>query len=372
MTDAGDTALLIGDPNPANGTKILRKTIYGKTAVVIIMNKDLLILGIETSCDETACSVVKNGRAVLSNVVSSQIDIHKRYGGVVPEIASRNHVKDIDFVCGEALKTAAVSIKDIDAVAVSYGAGLLGALLVGVSFAKSLSQAQNLPLIKVNHIEGHICSNYLSYPDLKPPFVCLLASGGHTAVVLVDGYTTYKVLNCTVDDACGEAFDKVARTMGLEYPGGAKLDKLAQNGQNTLNFKSVVLNNGNFSYSGLKTAVLNYLNGQKQKGLPINEADVAMSFESAAIDGPVESALSQTKMHNLKSICVAGGVGANSHLRERITKRGKEEGVKVYLPELRFCGDNAAMIASRGYFSFVSNKDVADLTLNAVPTLRLQ
>ena len=336
------------------------------------MKKDVLILGIETSCDETACSVVKNGRIVLSDVIASQVDIHKIYGGVVPEIASRNHLKDIEPVAQKALTDAGVAMRDIDAVAVTYGAGLLGALLVGVSFAKSLSQVYNLPLIKVNHIEGHICSNFLTYPDLKPPFVCLLASGGHTSIVLVKDYTEYEVLNHTVDDACGEAFDKVARRFGLEYPGGAKLDKLAQEGSETITFKSVVLADGNFSYSGLKTGVLNYLNNAEQRGLPVNQADVAKSFEVAAINGPAEQAFKAAKKFGVDKVCVAGGVGANSYLRELTTQKGKEQNVKVFLPEIRYCGDNAAMIASRGYFSFVRGEDFADMDLNAEPTLRLR
>jgi len=353
------------------------------------MTKDILVLGIETSCDETACSVVKNGRVVLSNVVSSQIDIHKKYGGVVPEIASRNHLADIEPVTKKALADAGVTMKDMDAVAVTYGAGLLGALLVGVSFAKSLALAHKLPLIKVNHIEGHICSNYLTYTGLTPPFVCLLASGGHTAVALVKDYTEYEVLNTTVDDACGEAFDKVARRLGLDYPGGEKLDKLAsrhvfanersergnpekQSGETIPVFKTAVMSNGNFSYSGLKTAVLNYLNGQEQKGLPICKEDVSKSFHAAALDGLIEQTIKTAKRIGMNKICIAGGVGANSYLREKAVQMAKEEGLKLFLPELKYCGDNAAMIASRSYFSFVKGQDIAGMDLNAEPTLKLK
>lgn len=333
--------------------------------------KDVLILGIESSCDETAAAVVKNGRQVLSSVVNSQIEIHKEYGGVVPEIASRNHVRNIDAVVSAALKEAGVSPFGLDAVAVTYGAGLVGALLVGVSFAKALSQATGLPLIKVNHIEGHICANYITHADLTPPFICLLASGGHTAIVDVESYTDYKVLKTTIDDACGEAFDKVARTLGLPYPGGVWVDKLAREGKDTAEFKSAVMKDGNFSYSGLKTGVINYIHNLKQKGQEPNKNDVAKSFTVAAVKGVVDEAASIAAAGH-KKLCVAGGVGANSYLREYAAKVCRAKNTELFLPELKYCGDNAAMIASQGYFLMSEGKDFADFSLNACPTLSLK
>lgn len=331
---------------------------------------DILILGIESSCDETAASVVKNGREVLSGTVFSQIDIHRLYGGVVPEIASRNHVEVIDRVVAEALKEADVKLSDIDAVAVTYGAGLVGALLVGVSFAKGLCQAAGLPLIAVNHIEGHICANYLTYPDLEPPYMCLLTSGGHTAIVKVTDYDGYDVLCSTVDDAVGEAFDKVARVLGLPYPGGPQIDKLSRTGNPVYKFHTVALPNGNFSYSGLKTAVINLVHNAKQKGESILPADVACSFNRCAIDGLIGRLREETAKSGLTTVAVAGGVGANGYLRERMNEFSSD-GLRVCMPELSLCGDNAAMIASRGYYMFLK-KDFADLSLNACPTLKLR
>lgn len=327
-------------------------------------------MGIESSCDETAASVVKNGREILSNVVLSQIDIHRLYGGVVPEIASRNHVEAIDKVVGEALKQANVCLGDLSAVAVTYGAGLVGALLVGVSFAKGLCQARGLPLIAVNHIEGHICANYLTYPDLQPPYMCLLTSGGHTAVVRVDDYDSCHVMRSTVDDAVGEAFDKVARVLGLPYPGGPEIDKLASCGNAVYTFHSVVISNGNFSYSGLKTAVINTVHNAVQRGEEINKADVAKSFNVCAVDGLVSCLEQDCLKENLNTVAVAGGVGANSYLRRKMAQMEKK-GYRVCLPKLSLCGDNAAMIASRGYFHFVKGQ-FADLSLNACPTLKLR
>ena len=334
------------------------------------MAKDIIILGIESSCDETAAAVVKNGREILSNVVLSQIDIHRLYGGVVPEIASRNHVQAVDKVVGEALRQANVSLAQISAVAVTYGAGLVGALLVGVSFAKGLCQASGLPLIAVNHIEGHICANYLTYPDLQPPYLCLLTSGGHTAVVKVADYDEYEVLRSTVDDAVGEAFDKVARVLGLPYPGGPQIDKLAQQGNATYPFHSVVISNGNFSYSGLKTAVINTVHNLTQRGEQINKADVAKSFNVCAIDGLVQALSEEREKSGLATVAVAGGVGANSYLRSKM-QQFERQGVRVCLPNLSLCGDNAAMIASRGYFRDQKGQ-FADLSLNACPTLKLR
>ena len=332
--------------------------------------KDIYILGIESSCDETAASVVKNGREVLSNVVLSQIDIHRLYGGVVPEIASRNHVEAIDKVVNQALQDANLTLGDVDAVAVTYGAGLVGALLVGVSYAKGLCQASGLPLVAVNHIEGHICANYLTYNDLTPPYTCLLTSGGHTAIVNVIDYDKYDVVCSTVDDAVGEAFDKVARVLGLPYPGGPQIDKLSKIGKPIYKFHSVITSNGNFSYSGLKTAVINLIHNADQKGETLNAADVAASFTRAAIDGLIDRLAQVVKTDNVKTVAVAGGVGANSYLRERIAEF-ERMGLRVCLPKLSLCGDNAAMIASRGYYMYV-NGETATFELNACPTLKLR
>ncbi len=331
---------------------------------------DIYILGIESSCDETAASVVKNGRQILSNTVLSQVDIHKIYGGVVPEIASRNHVEAIDKVVRQALEEANLTLSDINAVAVTYGAGLVGALLVGVSYAKGLCQASGLPLIAVNHIEGHICANYLTYADLEPPYTCLLTSGGHTAIVNVLDYDCYDVVCSTVDDAVGEAFDKAARVLGLPYPGGPQIDKLENQGEASYKFHSVVISNGNFSYSGLKTAVINLVHTAEQKGEPINKADVAASFCHAAIDGLIDRLAQAIAQSGAKTIAVAGGVGANSYLRKRMTEFEKQ-GIRVCLPALALCGDNAAMIASRGYYLYLKG-EFADLSLNACPTLKLR
>ncbi len=331
---------------------------------------DIYILGIESSCDETAAAVVKNGREIVGNVVLSQIDIHRLYGGVVPEIASRNHVEVVDKVVKAALEEANLSLSDINAVAVTYGAGLVGALLVGVSYAKGLCQAANLPLLAVNHIEGHICANYLTYPDLTPPYVCLLASGGHTAIVNVIDYDVYDVVCSTVDDAVGEAFDKVARVLGLPYPGGPQIDRLSQTGENVYPFHSVVTSNGNFSYSGLKTAVINLLHNAEQRGETLNKADVAKSFTVAAIDGPVDRLRGEAERNGARTVAVAGGVGANGYLRARMAEF-ERDGLRVCLPKLALCGDNAAMIASRGYYMFVK-KEFSDLALNACPTLKLR
>ncbi len=333
-------------------------------------SENILILGIESSCDETAVAVVKNGRELLSNVVLSQIDVHKLYGGVVPEIASRNHVEVIDKVCKKALNDANLSLSQIDAVAVTYGAGLVGALLVGVSYAKGLCQASGKPLIAVNHIEGHICANYLTYQSLTPPYMCLLTSGGHTAVVKVLDYDRYDVLCSTVDDAVGEAFDKVARVLGLPYPGGPQIDRLASEGETKYEFHSVVVSNGNFSYSGLKTAVMNLVHNAEQKGERIVKADVAASFNKTAVDGLIDRLREETVKSGLKTVAVAGGVGANGYLRRRL-KEFENDGYTVCLPTLNLCGDNAAMIASRGYYMY-KNGEFSDLTLNACPTLKLR
>lgn len=329
--------------------------------------KDILILGIESSCDETSIAVVKNGREVLSNVISSQIDIHKLYGGVVPEIASRNHVVNIDGVLNEALKEAGVTINNIDAIAVTYGAGLLGALIVGVNFAKALSYKTGKPLIAVNHIEGHISANYIEHKELKPPFACLIVSGGHTALCKMESFTKKTLIGTTTDDAIGEAFDKVARECGLEYPGGPNVQKQAEKGAKTINFITKPhekLKDFNFSYSGLKTAVINYIHNKKQKGEEINIPDICHSFQEEAVWQVVYKSIEACKKFKLKTLVLAGGVSANARLRELSKIEGEKCGITVLYPPLRLCTDNAAMVASAGYFAFIEGKNIADnLTL---------
>lgn len=339
------------------------------------MKKDVLILGIESSCDETSIAVVKNGREVLSNVISSQIDIHKLYGGVVPEIASRNHVMNIDGVLNESLKQANVSIEDIDAIAVTYGAGLLGALIVGVNFAKALSYKTGKPLIAVNHIEGHIAANYIEHKDLKPPFACLIVSGGHTALCKMNTFTERSLIGTTLDDAIGEAFDKVARECGLEYPGGPNIQKQAEKGSKTINFivkPHEKLKDFNFSYSGLKTAVINYMHNKRQKNEEINIPDVCHSFQEEAVGQVVYKSIEACKKFGLKTLVLAGGVSANARLRQLSKEEGDKNGITVLYPPLRLCTDNAAMIASAGYFSFIEGKGIADnLTLAPSSTIAL-
>lgn len=333
------------------------------------MKKSILVLGIESSCDETSISVVRDGREVLSNVISSQIDIHKLYGGVVPEIASRNHVKNINAVYRQALADAGVTLNDIDVIAVTYGAGLLGALVVGVNFAKALAYASGKPLIAVNHIEGHIAGNYLTYPDLKPPFVCLVVSGGHTALFDMPTYTEKHLLGTTHDDAIGEAFDKVARECGLTYPGGPNVQKAAKEGVPNLKFihKPSYKTDFNFSYSGLKTAVINYIHNKKQKGEEVNYADVCASFQEEATDQVAIKAINAAAKSSAKKLVISGGVSANLRLREKLDALALEAGVKVFYPELKLCTDNAAMIASAGYYNFIAGKPTAD-PLTLAPT----
>lgn len=337
--------------------------------------KDIYILGIESSCDETSVAIVKNGREVLSNVISSQIDIHKLYGGVVPEIASRNHVLRIDEVCRQALSEAKMTMDGIDAIAVTYGAGLLGALIVGVNFAKALSYRYNKPLIAVNHIEGHIAANYIAHKDLQPPFACLIVSGGHTALCQMTSYTTRKLIGTTTDDAIGEAFDKVARECGLEYPGGPNVDRLAKEGKKSINFvvkPHEKLKDFNFSYSGLKTAVINYIHNKHQRGEEVNVADVCRSFEEEAVGQVVYKSIEACKKYKIKTLVLAGGVSANAFLREMAFNEGAKEGIKVLYPPLRLCTDNAAMIASAGYFCFIEGKNIAsNLSLAPSATIKL-
>lgn len=327
------------------------------------MKKDILVLGIESSCDETSVAVVKNGREVLSMVTNTQIDIHKLYGGVVPEIASRNHVMNIDTVYKEALAKAKVSIDDIDAIAVTYGAGLLGALIVGVNFAKGLAYSTGKPLIAVNHIEGHISANYIAHKDLKPPFACLIVSGGHTALVEMKSYTERELIGTTTDDAIGECFDKVARECGLEYPGGPNVQKQAKLGVADRKFTNMwkeKFKDFNFSYSGLKTAVINYIHNEKQRGNEINVPNICASFQEEAVWQVVSKSIHAIKHLGYKKIVLAGGVSANELLRQRMDEETAKIGAKVFYPPINLCTDNAAMIASAGYFSYINGKSIAD------------
>ena len=328
--------------------------------------KDIIILGIETSCDETSVAIVKNGREVLSNIINSQIDIHEKYGGVVPEIASRCHTEVINMIYKEALKEANITLDEIDAIACTYGPGLVGALLVGVSYAKALSYASNKKLVGVNHIEGHIAANYITNKELKPPFICLIISGGHTHLVYVEDYTKFKILGKTRDDAIGEAFDKVARVVGLGYPGGPKVDKLAKEGVANINLPKTHLDNLDFSFSGIKTAILNLYH----KSPNINKADLCKSFEKDCCDILIENVIKAVKMYNVDKIVLAGGVSANSYIRNEFLNLEKEKNIKVYYPELKLCTDNAAMIASAGYYNYLNNK-FSDLSLNAIPNLKI-
>lgn len=335
--------------------------------------KDIYILGIESSCDETAASVVKNGREVLSNVISSQIDLHTLYGGVVPEIASRKHIERINQVIEEALTTAHMTLDDLDAIGVTYGPGLVGALLVGVAEAKAISYAKKLPLVGVHHIEGHISANYIENPDLEPPFVCLVVSGGHTHLVVVRDYGKYEILGRTRDDAAGEAFDKVARAIGLGYPGGPKIDKISKEGNpEAIAFPRPKFEDSpyDFSFSGLKSAVLNYLNGCQMKGIEVNRADVAASFQKAVCDVLVEHAMIAVKESGLNKFAIAGGVASNSALRAAFEKACAERDIEFYHPSPIFCTDNAAMIGVAAYYEFIVGKRDG-LDLNAVPNLKL-
>ena len=337
-------------------------------------NKDILVLAIESSCDETSIAVVKNGREVLSNEIASQIDIHTRFGGVVPEVASRNHIMCINNVLNKSLETANVKIEDIDAIAVTYGAGLSGALMVGINFAKGLAFATNKPLIAVNHIKGHISANYIQDKQLEPPFICLVVSGGHTAILRVDDYINHTLIGQTLDDAIGEAFDKVARVVGLGYPGGPKIDKEAKKGKKTLQFvkRSELDNTYNVSYSGLKTAVINYLHKLEQTGQPINVQDVACSFQHEAVDMLVNKTVRAAKEYRINTVAIAGGVAANSYLREQMTTDCQKENIKVTYPSLVLCTDNAAMIGSAGYFNLINNEGICyDLNLSPNPSLKL-
>ncbi len=335
--------------------------------------KDIKILAIESSCDETAAAVIENGRKVLSNVIYSQIDLHTLYGGVVPEIASRKHIEKINPVIEQALSDAGVGLKAVDAVAVTYGPGLVGPLLVGVSAAKAVAYASGLPLIGVHHIEGHVSANFLEHPDLEPPFLCLIVSGGHTHLVIMKDYGEYEILGRTHDDAAGEAYDKVARAIGLGYPGGPKIDKVAKEG----NPKAIAFPRAkvedcpyDFSFSGLKSAVLNYLNQAEMKGEEINRNDVAASFQAAVVDVLVEKTMHAAKEYGFKKVALAGGVASNSALRAGMKEACEKRGLTMIYPSPIYCTDNAAMIGAAAYYEYIKG-NFSGLDLNAIPNLRL-
>jgi N6-L-threonylcarbamoyladenine synthase len=334
---------------------------------------EVLTLAIESSCDETACAVIKDGREVLSNIISSQIDIHRKFGGVVPEIASRKHIEAINNIIQEALDEANCKFEDIDMIGVTQGPGLIGALLVGLSTAKALAYGLDIPLIGVNHIHGHICANFIEHRDLEPPFTCLVVSGGHTYLLNVRDYTDFELVGRTRDDAAGEAFDKVARSLGLPYPGGPHIDRLAKEGdKDSISFPRVYLEDDSydFSFSGLKTAVLNYLNQEKQKGQEISIENVAASFQQAVLDILVDKSFKLANETGSKKIVLAGGVAANQGLREMMEDRGTKEGIQIYYPSRILCTDNAAMIGSAAYYNYRKGL-ISGLSLNAEPNLGL-
>lgn len=335
--------------------------------------KDVIVLSIESSCDETSVAVVKNGREVLSNIIASQIEIHRRFGGVVPEVASRNHITAIANIYDEALQKACITKEQIDAVAVTYGAGLVGALLVGVNFGKSLAYTLDVPLIAVSHVHGHISANYISHAKLEPPFVCLMVSGGHTAILEVKDYEEYRLLGTTVDDAVGEAFDKVARVLGLPYPGGPEIDKLAKTGKDIYKFtvSNSLKDTFNFSFSGIKTAVVNFVHNHEQKGETFEKCDVARSFQEHVTDELTSKAVRACHYVGQTKLVVAGGVGANYMLKEKLKERCEKEGIGFYAPVLSFCTDNAAMIGSAGYYMIKKGQGLADLDLTAKPNVEL-
>lgn len=335
--------------------------------------EDIRILAIESSCDETAAAVVRNGREVLSNVIFSQIDLHTIYGGVVPEIASRKHIEKITPVIREAMQEAKVTWKELDAIAVTYGPGLVGALLVGVSAAKAISFATGIPLVGVHHIEGHISANYIENKELEPPFVCLVVSGGHSHLVVVRDYGVYEILGRTRDDAAGEAFDKVARAIGLGYPGGPKIDRVSAEGNpEAIAFPRAKVADAayDFSFSGLKSAVLNYLNSCEMKGIAVNQADVAASFQKAVVDVLVEHSMEAVRQCGIRKFAIAGGVASNTHLRNALERACAEQGIAFYHPSPVLCTDNAAMIGAAGYYEYCRGVR-SGYDLNAVPNLKL-
>ena len=331
----------------------------------------MICLGIESSCDETSVAIVKNGREVLANVVSTQIPIHKKFGGVVPEIASRKHLTNIAFVVKEALDNANLDFKDIDYIGVTYGPGLIGALLVGVAYAKSLAYALNIPIVPTHHIEGHIAANYLTYENLKPPFMALVVSGGHTHLIYVKDYTDFEIIGKTRDDAVGEAFDKVARVLGLPYPGGPEVSKLAREGEFTYKLPKTKFDNYDFSFSGIKTAVINIAHKEGEK---LKREDLACSFEETVTDELVDNCLRAMKDLKINKVVLAGGVSANLVLREKLLKASKQRNYECFLPDLKYCTDNAAMIASAAHYNYICGKsfDIKDkLDLNAIANLKI-
>jgi N6-L-threonylcarbamoyladenine synthase len=335
--------------------------------------QNINILAIESSCDETAAAVVHNGREILSNVISSQIELHKLYGGVVPEIASRKHIEKINQVVEEALIEAGLSLDEIDAVGVTYGPGLVGALLVGVAEAKAIAYARKLPLVGVHHIEGHISANYIEHPDLEPPFMCLVVSGGHTHLVYVKDYGSYDILGRTRDDAAGEAYDKVARAIGLGYPGGPKIDRLAKEGNpEAIVFPKAKVEGApyDFSFSGVKSSVLNYINGCHMKGVSFDPADIAASFQKAVVDVLVEKSMDAADEYGMNKFAIAGGVASNSALRNSMEQACKDRNIDFYCPSPIFCTDNAAMIGTAAYYEYLAGTRHG-LDLNAVPNLKL-
>ena len=337
------------------------------------MDKNIKILAIESSCDETAAAVVENGRSVKSNIISSQIELHKLYGGVVPEIASRKHIEKINYVIREALNEAGETLDSIDAVAVTYGPGLVGALLVGVAEAKAIAFAKNKPLVGVHHIEGHICANYIEHHELEPPFLCLVVSGGHTHLVDVKDYGVYEIIGRTRDDAAGEAFDKVARSIGLGYPGGPKIEALAREGnKEAIKFPRAKVDDApnDFSFSGLKSSVLNYLNKCEMKGEEVNRADVAASFQEAVVDVLSTHGVEAAKNLGYRKLAIAGGVASNGAFREKIQTRCREAGIAFYHPSPILCTDNAAMIGAAGYYEYM-NGARSGWDLNAGPGLKI-
>ena len=331
----------------------------------------MICLGIETSCDETSVSVIKDGREVLSNIVSTQIEIHKKYGGVVPEIASRKHLSNISYVVEEALNVAGITYDDIDYIGVTYGPGLVGALLVGVAYAKSLAYAINKPIVPTHHIEGHIAANYLTYSDLKPPFMALVVSGGHSHLIYVKDYTDFEIIGKTRDDAVGEAFDKVARVLGLPYPGGPEVSKLAEKGNFTYKLPKTKFDNYDFSFSGIKTAVINIAHKEGEK---LRREDMACSFETTVCEELRDNCFSAMPELGIKKVVLAGGVSANRLLRKMIEEEAIKQGVKSYMPDLKYCTDNAAMIASAAHYNYINGKyyDIKDkLDLNAKANLKI-
>ncbi len=332
------------------------------------------ILAIESSCDETAAAVVENGRNVISSVVASQVEEHKLYGGVVPEIASRRHAEAIVPIVRQALEEANISLDGIDAIAVTYAPGLIGALLVGVNFAKGLSLSSGIPLVPTHHLRSHIASNYISNPDLKPPFLCLVVSGGHSHIVMVEDYTKMKIIGKTRDDAAGEAFDKAARTMGMSYPGGIELDKVAESGDHfAFKLPRPVVHDApyDFSFSGLKTAVINLIHNSAQKGIELNKPDVCASFRYAVVDCLVTNFLKAAEDYRVNKLVIAGGVSANSLLRKTLREKCDERGYEFYMPDKSLCGDNAAMVGSQGYYEFLSG-NIAGTDLNAYATMSIE